>query len=90
MTRRLADGLSTSIYVDGVVVEACSVKDTLYTTTANGIFQFRKVTVKGGFHFEHRIQFENGHSDGLSRKVTVDISKKIMLSDRNVTTCIAV
>ena len=31
-------------YVDGVVVEAYSAKDTLYTTTVNGVFRFRKVT----------------------------------------------
>lgn len=30
-------------YISGVVVEACTVQDTLYTTTVSGIFQFKKV-----------------------------------------------
>ena len=40
----LANVRETRTVVGGVVVEACTVKDTLYTTTVNGWFQFKKVT----------------------------------------------
>ena len=38
------NGESISTSIGGVVVEACTVKDTLYTTTVNGVFQLKKVT----------------------------------------------
>ena len=38
------NGVSISTSIGGVVVEACTVKDTLYTTTVNGVFQLKKVT----------------------------------------------
>ena len=38
------NGVSISTSIGGVVVEACTVKDTLYTTTVNGVFQRKKVT----------------------------------------------
>lgn len=36
--------MSISTSIGGVVVAACTVKDTLYTTTVNGVFQLKKVT----------------------------------------------
>lgn len=35
------NGVSISTSIGGVVVEACTVKDTLYTTTVNGVFQLK-------------------------------------------------
>ena len=40
----MANVRETRTVVGGVVVEACTVKDTLYTTTVNGVFQLKKVT----------------------------------------------
>lgn len=38
------DGSDGGMVVDGVLVEAYTARDTLYTTTVNGVFQFKKVT----------------------------------------------
>ncbi len=44
-TKGDSNGISVSLSdISNVVVQACTLKDTLYTTTVNGFFQFKKVT----------------------------------------------